>query len=121
MGYVNWAKILALAPLMLSKTFGRVAFPAFSRIQEDHELLARAVKRSICCMTLSMFPITALTLAHGPGLSMLFLRTSGCQGSGHINFNLIQFLREHIRKLMVLMGLGFILCWRRRLFLKSLS
>ena len=65
-GYVNWAKSLAFAPLMLSETFGRVAFPAFSRIQEDRELLARAVERSIRCITLVMFPVTALMVALGP-------------------------------------------------------
>lgn len=65
-GYVNWAKSLALAPLMLSETFGRVAFPAFSRIQGDRELLGRAVERSMRCITLVMFPVTALMLALGP-------------------------------------------------------
>ena len=65
-GYVNWAKNFALAPLMLSESFGRVAFPAFSRIQEDREFLAKAVESSIRCMTLVMFPFTALMVALGP-------------------------------------------------------
>ncbi len=65
-GFVNMAKSLALAPLMLSEAFGRVAFPAFSRIQDERALLGRAVERSIRCITLVMFPVTALMLALGP-------------------------------------------------------
>lgn len=72
-GYVAWAKSLALAPLMLSEAFGRVAFPAFSRIQEDREMLGRAVERSIRCITMVMFPVTAVMLALGPEIiSVLF-------------------------------------------------
>lgn len=67
-GYVNWARNLAFAPLMLSETFSRVAFPAFSKIQNDRELLAKTIERSIRCMTLIMFPLTALMLALGPAI-----------------------------------------------------
>ena len=70
-GFVNWAKNFAFAPLMLSEVFGRVAFPAFSRIQEDKDLLARTVKRSIRMMTLIMFPFTAVMLAAAPELIQL--------------------------------------------------
>ena len=70
-GFVNWAKSFAFAPLMLSETFGRVAFPAFSRIQENKELLARTVERSIRMMTLIMFPCTAIMLAAAPELIQL--------------------------------------------------
>lgn len=65
-GFLNWAKSSAFAPLMLSEAFGRVAFPAFSRIQEDKELLARAVERSVRSITLVMFPVAALMIALGP-------------------------------------------------------
>ncbi|MHB8910148.1 MAG: oligosaccharide flippase family protein [Syntrophales bacterium] len=65
-GFVNWARSSAFAPLMLSETFGRVAFPAFSRIQEDRGLLARAVERSMRGITLVMFPVTVLMIALGP-------------------------------------------------------
>lgn len=65
-GLVNWAQSAAFAPLVLSSAFGRVAFPAFSRIQGDRELLARAVERSMRGITLVMFPVTALMLALGP-------------------------------------------------------
>lgn len=65
-GFVNWAKTFAFAPLILSEAFGRVAFPAFSRIQGDRELLARAIERAMRSITLIMFPITALMIALGP-------------------------------------------------------
>ncbi|HEU0265205.1 MAG TPA: oligosaccharide flippase family protein, partial [Geobacterales bacterium] len=67
-GYVNWARNFAFAPLIISESFGRVAFPAFSRLQHDKELLARTVERSIRMMTLVMFPIMASMIALGPEL-----------------------------------------------------
>jgi O-antigen/teichoic acid export membrane protein len=68
-GYVNWARNFAFAPLVISETFGRVAFPAFSKMQDDKELLARTVERSIRMMTLVMFPIVAIMLALGPEMT----------------------------------------------------
>ena len=67
-GYVNWARNFAFAPLMLSEVFGKVAFPSFSRIQEDRLLLTNTVERSIRMMTLLLFPITGLMIALGPHL-----------------------------------------------------
>lgn len=70
-GYVNWARNFAFAPLMISEAFGRVAFPAFSRIQDNKELLGRTIERSIRMMTLIMFPVTALVVALAPELTHL--------------------------------------------------
>jgi len=70
-GYVTWARTFAFAPLVLTEGFGRVAFPAFSRIQDEKELLAQAVERSIRCLTLVMFPITAILLGMGTELTRL--------------------------------------------------
>lgn len=67
-GYVNWAKTVAFAPLVLSEGFGRVSFPAFSRIQEDRTYLTRAVERSVRMMTLVLFPISCIMVAVGPEL-----------------------------------------------------
>lgn len=64
-GYVNWARELAFAPLMLSKSFGRVAFPAYARLQHDKMILKEAVERSVRMLTLIMFPITAILFALG--------------------------------------------------------
>jgi len=68
-GYLNWARNLAFAPMMISESFGRVAFPAFSRLQSDSEVLTRAVERSIRMMTLIMFPVTALLVALAPEIT----------------------------------------------------
>ncbi len=68
-GYVNWARSLAFAPLMLSQSFGRVAFPAYARLQHDKVLLQDAVERSIRMMTLIMFPITTMLFALGPEIT----------------------------------------------------
>ena len=68
-GYVNWARTFAFAPLMLSESFGRVAFPAFSKIQQNKELLGRAIERSIRMITLAMFPITTMMIALGPDIT----------------------------------------------------
>jgi len=68
-GYLNWARNFAFAPLMISETFGRVAFPAFSKLQDDKELLARTIERSIRMMTLVMFPVTAIMVALGPEIT----------------------------------------------------
>lgn len=67
-GYINWARNFAFAPLMLSEVFGKVAFPSFSRIQEDRLLLARTIERSVRMMTLVLFPVTSLMIALGPQL-----------------------------------------------------
>jgi PST family polysaccharide transporter len=67
-GYVNWARNFAFAPLMISEVFGKVAFPSFSRIQTDRELLARTIERSIRMMTTVLFPVSALMIALGPQL-----------------------------------------------------
>lgn len=67
-GYVNWARNFAFAPLVLSESFGRVAFPAFSKLQDDKELLARTIERSIRMMTLAMFPIMGAMMALAPEL-----------------------------------------------------
>jgi len=79
-GYVNWARNLAFAPLLLSETFGRVAFPAFSRIQDDRELLARTIERSVRMMTIVMFPVTAIMAAAGPEITHLIFTNKWLPG-----------------------------------------
>ncbi|WP_298267855.1 oligosaccharide flippase family protein [Geobacter sp.] len=64
-GYVNWARNFAFTPLMISEGFGRVAFPAFSRLQDNKVLLTRTIERSIRMMTVVMFPVTAIMFALG--------------------------------------------------------
>jgi PST family polysaccharide transporter len=68
-GYVNWAKNLALAPMMLSESYNKVSFTAFSRIQDDKPLLTRAIEKSMRTLTTIMFPITTLAIALGPEIT----------------------------------------------------
>lgn len=70
-GYVNWARNFAFAPLMISEGFGRVAFPAFSKLQDERELLIKAVERSIRVLTLIMCPTTAIMVALGPEITQV--------------------------------------------------
>jgi O-antigen/teichoic acid export membrane protein len=65
-GYINWARNLAFAPLFLSQSFGRVAFPSFSRLQHERILLKGTIERSIRMMTFVIFPITAIMFALAP-------------------------------------------------------
>jgi PST family polysaccharide transporter len=81
-GYVNWARNVAFAPLMVSESFGRVAFPAFSRLQDNRELLARTVERSIRMMTLVMLPVTAIMVALGPDITRVVFTDKWLPGIG---------------------------------------
>ena len=79
-GYLNFARNFAFAPLIISETFGRVAFPAFSKIQDDKVLLARTVERSIRMMTLVMFPVMGAMVALGPELIQVFFTNKWMPG-----------------------------------------
>jgi O-antigen/teichoic acid export membrane protein len=68
-GYLNWARNFAFAPMMISESFGRVAFPAYSKLQGDSDVLKRTIERSIRMMTLIMFPVTALLVALAPQIT----------------------------------------------------
>ncbi len=85
-GYVNWARNLAFAPLIISETFGRVAFPAFSKLQDDKDLMARTVERSMRMMTLVMFPIASLMAALGPEITHFVFTDKWMPGIIAFNF-----------------------------------
>ncbi|GFE60322.1 oligosaccharide flippase family protein [Geobacter sp. AOG2] len=71
-GYLRWACNFAFVPLVLSETFGRVAFPAFSKLQDDAALLGRTVEKSIRMMTFVMLPVTAILVALAPEITHVF-------------------------------------------------
>jgi PST family polysaccharide transporter len=81
-GYVNWARTLAFAPLIFSASFERVAFPTFSKIHEDKPLLTRTIERSIRNMTVIMFPVTALMMALGPDIIRIVFTEKWMPGIG---------------------------------------
>lgn len=67
-GYLGWARSFAFVPLIFPESFGRVAFPAFSRIRGDRVLLAKAIESAIRAITFVMFPVVAIIVAFAPDL-----------------------------------------------------
>lgn len=63
MGYVTQAQAWAFIPLEIMNIISRVTFPAYSRLQHDREVLARAVERSLYVMGLFLYPAIAGLLA----------------------------------------------------------
>lgn len=58
LGYLGWAKKWAETPLrFLMDNVSKVAFPAFSRIQDDKEKLIKAVEKSLFFLCFLTFPI----------------------------------------------------------------
>lgn len=59
-GYIGWAKKWAEVPLrLIMDSVVRVTFPAFARIQQDRELLGKAIEKTLFGLALTIFPITA--------------------------------------------------------------
>lgn len=58
LGYLGWAKKWAEQPLrFLMDNVSKVAFPAFSRLQDDKERLIKAVEKSVFFLTFLTFPV----------------------------------------------------------------
>ena len=58
LGYLGWAKKWAETPLrFLMDNVSKVAFPTFSRIQDDKEKLIKAVEKSLFFLCFLTFPI----------------------------------------------------------------
>jgi O-antigen/teichoic acid export membrane protein len=63
LGYLGWAKKWAEAPLrLIMDSIIRVTFPAFSRLQNNKELLSRAIHKSFFFLSLFIFPISFIFL-----------------------------------------------------------
>jgi len=57
-GYLGWAKKWAEQPLrILMDNVSKVAFPAFSRLQDEKEKLQKSVEKSLFFLTFLTFPI----------------------------------------------------------------
>jgi PST family polysaccharide transporter len=59
-GYVNFAMKLASYPLQIEAVTSRVAFPAYSRIQEDVSRLQSAIEKTLKLVNLVLFPLTGM-------------------------------------------------------------
>ncbi len=58
LGYLGWAKKWAEQPLrFLMDNVSKVAFPTFSRLQDDHQRLIKAVEKSVFFLTFLTFPV----------------------------------------------------------------
>lgn len=57
-GFVSWAKTWSIYPYNLTvQNVMAITFPAFSRLQDRPELLAKAIEKSLFFITLVLFPL----------------------------------------------------------------
>lgn len=56
-GYVTWAQAMAFLPLEMMNIVIRITFPAFSRLQNDKEILGKAVEKSLFATSLMVYPV----------------------------------------------------------------
>lgn len=62
-GYLGWAKKWAEAPLrLIMDNIIRVTFPAYARLQENREVLGKAIGKSFFFLGLFIFPISLLLI-----------------------------------------------------------
>lgn len=56
-GYITWAQAIAFLPLEVMNVVIRVTFPAFSRLQEEKQILGKAVEKSLFATALLVYPL----------------------------------------------------------------
>lgn len=62
-GYLGWAKKWAEAPLrLIMDNIIRVTFPAYARLQENREILGKAIGKSFFFLSVFIFPISMLLI-----------------------------------------------------------
>ena len=63
-GYIGWAKKWAEAPLrLIMDSIVRVTFPAYARLAQNREVLAKALAKSFFFLGLCIFPVTVIMVA----------------------------------------------------------
>lgn len=63
LGYIGWAKKWAESSLrVIMDSIVRVTFPAFARLQDNKDLLGRAIEKVIFYLALFIFPTTAILI-----------------------------------------------------------
>lgn len=71
-GYWGWAQRYAYSPFrFIVDNVTKVSFPAYSRIQQETNLLGMAIERSVFGVSTLLFPILALMIVLFPGLVQL--------------------------------------------------
>lgn len=56
-GYITWSQALAFLPLEIMNVVIRITFPAYSRLQDNKEVLGRAVEKSLFATSLMVYPV----------------------------------------------------------------
>lgn len=56
-GYITWSQALAFLPLEIMNVVIRITFPAYSRLQDDKQVLGRAVEKSLFVTSLMVYPV----------------------------------------------------------------
>lgn len=56
MSYITWSQAMAFLPLEVMNTIIRLTFPAFSRLQDNSELLGKAIEKSLFITSFSVYP-----------------------------------------------------------------
>lgn len=65
-GFVNWASTFVAMPGQLVGVVGRVAFPVYSRIQDNIPLLKKAIEKSLRMIAFFVYPILVLMIVLAP-------------------------------------------------------
>lgn len=56
-GYISWAQSLAFLPLEVMNIMIRVTFPAYSRLQDDKQVLKETVEKTLFFTALLLYPL----------------------------------------------------------------
>ena len=65
-GYITFATTHALRPQLLLEIVGRVAFPAYARLQQNKDLLKTAIEKSAAVLSKIILPFVAVALGLAP-------------------------------------------------------
>lgn len=67
-GYITWAQNLAFVSLEIMNIMNRITFPAFSRLQDNKEMLARTLEKALFFTAILMYPVLFGIMAIAPSL-----------------------------------------------------
>lgn len=67
-GYISWAQSLAFLPLEVMNIMIRVTFPAYSRLQDNEEVLKKTIEKTLFMTTFFLYPMMFGLMAIFPSL-----------------------------------------------------
>lgn len=56
-GFITWSQSIAFLPLEIMSMIIRISFPAFSRLQQEKDILSKAVEKSLYLTALLVYPM----------------------------------------------------------------